>query len=431
MQQRDRFIDGLRALAILGVVGGHWLVGALVATPGGGLRIDSPLRYLESLHPVTWFLQMLGLFFLVGGFTAAQGLRRARARGDTDAEWVRRRLWRIGRPVVAATVILAVALPLLGVLGLGSATARSTVVLFLQPLWFMAVYAVITALTPYALSLDRRAGLRVVVALAAVVAVVDLARFGPEVEPVAVGYLSVLPAWCLPYQLGVAWSAGRLDRRVAGALLAGGLALFVFLLAGLEYPVSIVSVPGSTRSNSNPPSLLVPALAAIQAGAALLLRDRIERLLRRPRIWTAVAALNLSAMSVFCWHQVRLSESRRSPAGSARCRASVTRPSRWAGSPPASPGTRCSPSSWPASSCWCAATSTRCPSSRSSGPEAVGTPCGRPGVHREGRGPDRSTAEAGDQDARRFPAQVPVSPRPGGYRFLGRSDRPGVTRPAS
>ncbi|MGN9809573.1 acyltransferase family protein [Micromonospora sp. BQ11] len=306
MQPRDRFIDGLRALAILGVVGGHWLVGALVATPTGGLRIDSPLRHLEWLHPSTWFLQMLGLFFLVGGYTAAQGLRRARARGETDTQWVRRRLWRIGRPVVAATVILAVALPLLGVLGLGADTAWTTAVLFLQPLWFMGVYAVLTALTPLVLRLDRWGGLRVVMALAVAVAVVDALRFARDVEPAAVGYLSVFPAWCFAYQLGVAWSAGRVDRRVAGGLLAGGLALFVFLLAVLDYPVSIVSVPGSTRSNSNPPSLLVPALAAIQAGTALLLRGRIERLLRRPRIWAAVTVLNGSAMSVFCWHQVAL-----------------------------------------------------------------------------------------------------------------------------
>ncbi|WP_250032695.1 acyltransferase family protein [Paractinoplanes maris] len=305
MRQRDRFIDGLRALAILGVVIGHWMVGALVATPTG-LRIDSPLRHLEGLHPVTWLLQMLGLFFLVGGYTAAQGLRRARARGETDAQWVRRRLWRIGRPVLAATVILAVALPLLVVLGLGASTARTTVVLFLQPLWFMGVYAVITALTPYALRLDRRGGLRVVLAFAAAVAVVDVLRFGPDVEPAAVGYLSVLPAWFFAYQLGVAWSAGRVGRRVAAGLLAAGLTVFVLLLAVLEYPVSIVSVPGSARSNSNPPSLMVPALAAIQIGVVLLLRGPIERLLRRPRVWAVVTGLNLSAMSVFTWHQVAL-----------------------------------------------------------------------------------------------------------------------------
>ncbi|WP_250009749.1 acyltransferase [Actinoplanes sp. M2I2] len=305
MRERDRFIDGLRALAILGVVTGHWMVGALVATPEG-LRIDSPLRHLDGLHPVTWLLQMLGLFFLVGGYTSAQGLRRARARGETDAQWVRRRLWRIGRPVIAATTILAVALPLLGILGLGSATARTTVVLFLQPLWFIGVYAVISALTPYALRLDRRGGLRMVLAFAAAVAVVDVLRFGPDVEPAAVGYLSVLPAWFFAYQLGVAWSAGRVDRRVAAGLVAAGLAVSVLLLAVLEYPVSIVSVPGSARSNSNPPSLMVPALAAIQIGVVLLLRGPIERLLRRRRVWAVVTGLNLSAMSVFTWHQVAL-----------------------------------------------------------------------------------------------------------------------------
>ncbi|GAB2572737.1 membrane protein [Paractinoplanes abujensis] len=306
VRQRDRFIDGLRALAILGVVSGHWLVGALVETRAGGLRIDSPMRYLEWLHPATWFLQMLGLFFLVGGYTAAQGLHRARARGETDIAWVRRRLWRIGRPVVAATMILAVALPLLGLLGLSAGTARTTVVLFVQPLWFMGVYAVTTSLTPYALRLDRRGGLWVIPAFAAAVAAVDLARFGLDGTPAAVGYLSVLPAWAFAYQLGVAWSSGRVDRRIAGGLLAGGLALFVVLLVVLKYPVSLVSVPGAMRSNSNPPSLMVPALAAIQAGGALLMRERIERLLRRPRVWAVVAALNLSAMSIFCWHQVAL-----------------------------------------------------------------------------------------------------------------------------
>lgn len=77
-------------------------------------------------------------------------------------------------------------------------------------------------------------------------------------------------------------------------------------MVGLDYPVSIVTVPGSVRSNSNPPSLMVPALAAVQAGAALLPRHRIERLLRRPRVWAVVTVLNVSAMSVFCWHQVAL-----------------------------------------------------------------------------------------------------------------------------
>jgi len=34
--QRDRAVDALRALAIAGVIGGHWLVTALVTGPGNG-----------------------------------------------------------------------------------------------------------------------------------------------------------------------------------------------------------------------------------------------------------------------------------------------------------------------------------------------------------------------------------------------------------
>src|SRR5680860_724383 len=61
---RDRALDGLRALAILGVVLGHWMVGALVLGADGALTVDSPLRTQPGLAPASWLLQMLGLFFL-------------------------------------------------------------------------------------------------------------------------------------------------------------------------------------------------------------------------------------------------------------------------------------------------------------------------------------------------------------------------------
>ncbi|MBC9731329.1 hypothetical protein H8R17_43880 [Streptomyces sp. TRM68367] len=66
-------------------------------------------------------------------------------------------------------------------------------------------------------------------------------------------------------------------------------------------------MPGTDRTNSHPPSLLVLALAAVQCGAAVLLRDRLDALLRRRhRLWAAVVAVNLGAMTVFCWHQSAL-----------------------------------------------------------------------------------------------------------------------------
>jgi hypothetical protein len=40
-----------------------------------------------------------------------------------------------------------------------------------------------------------------------------------------------------------------------------------------------------------------------QVGLALLLRQPLARLMRRPAAWAAVALANLSAMTLFLWHQ--------------------------------------------------------------------------------------------------------------------------------
>jgi hypothetical protein len=40
-----------------------------------------------------------------------------------------------------------------------------------------------------------------------------------------------------------------------------------------------------------------------QAGLALLLREPLARWMRRPLAWAAVAAANLSAMTLYLWHQ--------------------------------------------------------------------------------------------------------------------------------
>jgi peptidoglycan/LPS O-acetylase OafA/YrhL len=304
---RERAIDGLRALAILGVVGGHWLVGALVPGVDGGLQVDSPLRTNEWLASATWLLQMLGLFFLVGGYAAAKSLARARARGGADRQWLRRRFVRLAWPVLVAVTAVAAALPVAWMLGVPPATLRTWVVLVLQPFWFVGVYAVVTALTPLALRLDDRFGWRAALPMAGAVALVDIARYGLDAVPDAAGYLTVLPAWMFTYQLGVTWARRGIRTPVAAGLLAGGVALFAALLLVWHYPASMVSVPGAGRSNSNPPSLLVPALAAAQAGAAILLRGRLEALLRRrPRLWTAVGLANLFAMTLFCWHNTAL-----------------------------------------------------------------------------------------------------------------------------
>ncbi len=125
--------------------------------------------------------------------------------------------------------------------------------------------------------------------------------------PSWVGAVQVLPAWFLGFQLGVCWARGQVSRRAALLLVVVGAGIFATMLLAFDYPVSMVGAPGDARNNSNPASLLVPALALVQSGAAILLRDRVERLMRRSRnLWAAVAMVNLAAMSIFCWHHVAM-----------------------------------------------------------------------------------------------------------------------------
>ncbi|MFI1831188.1 acyltransferase [Streptomyces sp. NPDC020412] len=302
---RDRAVDGLRAVALLAVPLGHWMLGGFALGDDGALRNASPLSSFGFFAPASWVLQMLGIFFLVGGYASVLSYRR---RTGSTAGWLRQRAARLGRPVVGVTAVWAALVPLLYALGVPATTVRTGTTLVVQPLWFVGVYVVVTALTPLCARAARRWGGWSGAPLLGSVALVDLLRYGPYAEAVPgwLGVLNVLPGWLFAYQLGAAWGEGRLTRLHARVLLLGGGALFATLLLAFDYPLSMVGVPGEARTNSHPPSLLVLALAAAQSGAALLLRERIGRLLARPALWAPVVVVNLSAMTILCWHQTAM-----------------------------------------------------------------------------------------------------------------------------
>ncbi|QIP86655.1 acyltransferase [Streptomyces sp. Tu 2975] len=302
---RDRAVDGLRALALLAVPTGHWLLGGFTLDTDGALHNASPLAAFGFFAPVSWVLQMLGVFFLVGGHASVLSYHR---RTGTTGAWLRQRVARLGRPVLGVTAVWAVLIPVLWWLGVPGDTLRTGSTLVVQPLWFVGVYTVITALTPYCVRAARRMGVWAAAPLLLTVAVVDLLRYGPYAGAVPgwLGVVNILPGWLFAYQLGVSWGEGRVRRRRARGLLLGGVALFAVLLLVLDYPASMVGVPGEARTNSHPPSLLVLALAAAQSGAAILLHGRLGRLLRRPALWAPVVVVNLSAMTILCWHQTAM-----------------------------------------------------------------------------------------------------------------------------
>ncbi|MFI9822321.1 acyltransferase [Streptomyces sp. NPDC052013] len=295
---RDRAVDALRALAVLGVVLGHWLVTALVAD-GRTLRTASPLQHLPWLAPVSWMFQTLAVFFLVGGHVATRSYVSARARGIPYRHWLGGRLGRLFRPVAAVLTLWTVVAFTLLLSGTDLTTTRTLVKLALSPLWFLLVFAVLTAATPLLTRLHPLWPL-------AVVLHVDLLRFGLG-APAGLGWINLAAGWLVPYTLGAAWTRGELDRRRSGRLLLlGGTAATAALVAWAGYPASRVGVPGAAVSNLNPPTLAAVTFGLAQCGLALLLRERLARAMRRPLAWAAVALVNLSAMTLFLWHQTAL-----------------------------------------------------------------------------------------------------------------------------
>ncbi|MCX5236092.1 acyltransferase [Streptomyces prunicolor] len=295
---RDRAVDALRAFAILGVVLGHWLVTALVAD-SGTLHTASPLQAMPWLAPISWVFQTLAVFFLVGGHVATRGYASARARGATYRQWLTGRLSRLFRPAAAVLTLWTVTAVALLLSGTDFETVRTLVKLALSPLWFLVVFAGLTAATPLLTRLNPLWPL-------AVVLHVDLIRFGLG-GPSWLGWVNVAAGWLVPYTLGAAWTRGELERARAGwVLLAGGAAATAALVLWAGYPASMVGVPGGTISNLDPPTLAAVTFGLAQCGLALLLRDRLRRSMRRPLAWSAVALVNLSAMTIFLWHQTAL-----------------------------------------------------------------------------------------------------------------------------
>lgn len=297
-QHRDRAVDALRALAILGVVLGHWLVTALVAD-GRTLHTASPLQHMPWLAPISWMFQTLAVFFLVGGHVATRGYASARSRGVPYHRWLRDRTTRLFTPVVAVLTLWTAVTVVLLLSGAEYTTVRALAKLALSPLWFLLVFAALTAATPLLARLHPLWPL-------AVVLHVDLFRFGFG-APDSLGWLNLAAGWLVPYTLGAAWTRGELEHRRSGRLLlVAGTAATAALVAFAGYPASMVGVPGAEVSNLNPPTLAAVTFGVAQCGLALLLRERLRGAMRRPVAWAAVALVNLSAMTLFLWHQTAL-----------------------------------------------------------------------------------------------------------------------------
>ncbi|MEZ5331956.1 MAG: acyltransferase [Thermoanaerobaculia bacterium] len=301
---RNRYVDFLRAASILVVVLGHWLMAAPRVTAEG-----ATLGHMLDLAPwtrwLTWALQVMPTFFLVGGFANATSWVSARGKGRSYGEWLYSRTVRLIGPILPLLVVwtlLAVAARLGGV-GLGMVRIGSQVALV--PTWFLAVYLGVVLLVPWTWAAWRRWGLISFVVPLLASAAVDwwgLARGHAWIR-----WTNYAFVWVAVHQLGYAWKEGRLRGAKAGLGWAvGGLALAAALVGWGAYPISMVGVPGQEISNTLPPTLALLAFACFQVGLVLALEGPARRWLEDERMWAATVLVNASIMTLYLWHSTVL-----------------------------------------------------------------------------------------------------------------------------
>ncbi|GAA4975870.1 peptidoglycan/LPS O-acetylase OafA/YrhL [Nonomuraea thailandensis] len=298
---RERFIDLLRAISIVAVVLGHWLVATVGYDRDGELNGRSALPELPWAHPLTWLVQVMPVFFLVGGYANAASLAAVRRRGGNATGWLLNRSGRLLRPTTALVLVTAGGALAARLFGADPARVRLVAWFASIPLWFLVAYLAVVVLTPVMYALHRRYGLAVPVVLVCLVALGDVARLLGE--PFW-GNGNFLFGWLAVHQMGFAWRDGLLPSRarVALPLVCGGAGLVLVLTLAGPYPVSMINVPGERLHNMSPPSLALLGVAATQLGVALLLRERGERWLRVSRVWIAVVAVNAVILTIFLWH---------------------------------------------------------------------------------------------------------------------------------
>ena len=306
---RDRYVDFLRVASLGGVILGHFLMAVVDDRPGASadghsFLFTNVLALAAWTRPATWLLQVMPIFFVVGGFAHATSWRSLRRRGGGYADFARARVARLVWPALVFVVVGMVAgLVVEGSLGTG--TKYSAVLQIAgQLLWFIGIYLIAAGLAPVMLRLHERFGWRALAALVAAVALVDWLRLGVGVG--GVEWLNFAFVWVTLHQLGFFYADGVPDRvgprRLGLGLLGVGAGAAALLMWLGPYGTAMVSYDGEKLSNLAPPTVVLLAFGVAQSGALLLARGPVRRWLERPRVWAAVIAGGAVAMTAFLWH---------------------------------------------------------------------------------------------------------------------------------
>lgn len=292
---RDTGIDLLRALCVLGVVLLHAIMVGVTVTDAGPL-FENASDGSWWIAPLSWLLQVMPLFFVIGGFSGLLAYRRRQRRGGTATAFVAGRLHRLLRPAIFTVAVIGLALAVLTVVGVPADLIATAGFRYGQPLWFLGVFVLCQALLPLLAAAHERAPLATIGSLAATAALVDAVRAASGVD--GLGFLNLAFVWVTLQQLGFFLADGRIDalsRRTRILAVAGATALLAVTFVTGVYSPDLIA-------NINPPTAALLLVGVVHTGLLSLHRERIERFSRRPRAAAFTAFVTRRAMTIYLWH---------------------------------------------------------------------------------------------------------------------------------
>lgn len=292
---RDRAIDVIRIVALVGVVIGHTVMATSIIEDGV-LHWDNLLATSVVFQALTWVLQIMPLFFFAGAAASMNSWRP----GISWGGWLMKRCTRLFRPVFYYLGFWAVTLAVLYRV-LPIHVYQPIAGVSIQLLWFLGAYVLMLAAMPLLYRIRTVAQLTIGVgAIYTLVLLVDVVRL-PVADMAWLGYLN-LTVWLIPGMFGVAYRRGLFNVGAAAWLGVSLLSVNLALVALGPYEISLVGIEGQRIANMTPPSLLLAGHTIMMCAFVIAAAPAIGRWARRPWVWWLTAIGNSGAMTLYLWH---------------------------------------------------------------------------------------------------------------------------------
>ncbi len=295
---RDRSIDAVRAYGLIVVVAGHYLMG-IVHWNRNVPQLGNSLSSSIYLQAITWIFQVMPLFFIAGGAANLISWKSAQNKQTSYAVWLWKRAHRLLSPALVYLFVMITVGALVSP-NVNNQMSRLLLNISTQLLWFLGVYIVITAITPLTVFLFEKWRSQSIAIWLIIIGFCDYAHLA-NTSFAPVSLLNFIFVWAMVSQLGYSFEKNEIKRKYAIYAFIGSLAFEIWLVYQFPYPISLVGLLDEI-SNMAPPTLVLALHSIVIWSLLSLLKENINRLCKKVRVWNLVVGANMAAMTIYLWH---------------------------------------------------------------------------------------------------------------------------------